>query len=78
MLLHNSLQRNGIATRLLEYICQDAAACGFNFVEAQAHKEFADDGFRGVLAMYEKCGVVVHAEKNGKIVVQKCLKTNRS
>ena len=70
-----NMQRMGVATKLLDYICQDAALEGFDFIEAQASKDFADDGFRGILSMYEKCGFYVHAERDDKIVVRKALKS---
>ena len=68
------MQKMGVATRLLEYVCQDAAADGFDFVEAYTHKEFMHDGFRGTLALYKNCGFHIHAEKDGKVVVRKYLK----
>ena len=68
------MQKMGVATRLLEYICQDAAADGFDFVEAYTHKEFTQDGFRGTLALYKNCGFSIYAEKDGKVVVRKSLK----
>jgi len=67
------LQKMGIATKMLEYICQDAKAGGFDYIEAQTQREFANDGFRGLYSMYEKCGFAVHAEKEGKIVMRKPL-----
>ncbi|MCL2557492.1 MAG: GNAT family N-acetyltransferase [Treponema sp.] len=67
-------QRMGIATNLLEYICKDAFNDGFDFIEAQTQKELADDGFRGPLAMYEKCGFTIYAEQEGKIVLRKALR----
>jgi len=69
------MQRMGIATKILDYICQDAAEEGFDFIEAQAVKEFADDGFRGLLSMYEKCGFSIRAEQAGKIIVRKALRS---
>ena len=68
------MQRAGVAAQLLEFICRDAAADGFDFVEAMTHREFTQDGFRGVLELYEKCGFVVHAECEGRVVVRKLLK----
>lgn len=32
----------GVATKLLERVCQDAAADGFDFVEAYVNKEFTE------------------------------------
>ena len=70
------MQRQGIATQLVERVCKDAAEEGFDFVEAYVNKDFIDtaEDFRGPLAMYEKCGFVGGAECDGKIVVRKALK----
>lgn len=70
------MQRMGLATKLLERVCQDAAADGFDFVEAYVHKEFnsVPHDFRGPLAMYEKCGFYIQSEREGKVVVRKALK----
>ena len=69
-------QRMGVATKLLERVCQDAAIDGFDFVEAYAHENFSDvpHDFRGPLTMYEKCGFIRQAERDGKVVVRKALK----
>lgn len=67
------MRRMGAATKLLEFICQDAAADGFDIVEAYTNIEFTQDGFKGPLEMYEKCGFSRHAEQDGKVVVQKLL-----
>ena len=65
-----------VATKLLERVCQDAAADDFDFIEAYVNKKFIDvaHDFRGPLAMYEKCGFSKHAEREGKVVVRKALK----
>ena len=68
------MQKMGIATQLLEHVCRDAAAEGFDFIEAQAQKKFHADGFRGMLSMYEKCGFSIYAEQGDKIIVRKILK----
>ncbi|MCL1788137.1 MAG: GNAT family N-acetyltransferase [Defluviitaleaceae bacterium] len=67
--------RMGVATQLLEYVCQDAAADGFDFVEAFPNKKLDDatKDHRGPLLMYEKCGFTKHAEKDGKVVMRKVL-----
>lgn len=67
-------KRKGVATQLLKYICQNAAADGFDYVEAYVNRTFGIHDFRGYLSMYEKCGFMMHAEKEGKIVVRKSLK----
>jgi len=70
------VQRMGVATKLLERVCQDAAAEGFDFVEAYLDKNITDvaHDWRGPLAMYEKCGFSQHAEREGRVVVRKALK----
>lgn len=70
------MQRKGVATKLLERVCQDAATDGFDFVEAYVNKEFTetDHEFRGPLTMYEKCGFSKYREREGKVVMRKALK----
>ena len=68
------VQRMGVATRLLEYICKDAASEGFDFVETNTYDGFMRDGFRGTLSMYEKCGFSIYAEHDEKIVVRRALR----
>ena len=73
------VQRTGVATQLLEYVCQDAAVEGFDFVEAFPYKEFTEaKDHRGPIAMYEKCGFRKCAEQEGKVVVRKWLNTEWS
>ena len=71
------VQRKGVATQLVERVCRDATDDGFGFVEAYTDDKFIDDGYRGPLAMYEKCGFEKCAEREGKIVVRKALKQPR-
>ena len=70
------VQRMGVATKLLERVCQDAAADGFDFAEAYVNKEFTetDHEFRGPLTMYEKCGFSRYGEREGRVVMRKALK----
>jgi len=68
------MQRTGIATRLVERVCSDAATDGFDFVEAYPKVEYAALDFMGPLMMYEKCGFVKSAEQDGRVVVRKALK----
>ena len=70
------MQRKGIASQLLECVCADAAADGFDFVEAYVNRNYvhADHDFRGPLEMYEKCGFSAYAERDGRVVVRKSLK----
>lgn len=70
------MQRMGVATKLLERVCHDAAADGFDYVEVYVNKDFTEgsDDFRGHPAMYEKCGFNIHAERESRIVMRKALK----
>ena len=62
-----------MATKLVERVCQDAAADGFDFVEAYPNKEYTELSHVGHLTMYEKCGFIKCAEQDGKVVVRKAL-----
>lgn len=75
-MIAQGMQRKGVATALVERVCKDAADDGFDYVEAYINKEYieTDHDFRGPLAMYEKCGFDVYAEREGKVVVRKALK----
>jgi len=66
------MKRKGIATRLVERVCEDAAGEGFDFVEAYADKD--DVNYRGPLELYIKCGFAISAEREGRVVVRKALK----
>jgi GNAT superfamily N-acetyltransferase len=70
------MQKKGIATKLLERVCKDAAEDGFDFAEGYVNKEFTNSvhDFRGPLTMYEKCGFTQCAEREGRVVVRKALK----
>jgi len=71
-----AMQRKGVATQLVERVCEDAAADGFDFVEAYPNKKFdnAAHDFRGPLAMYKRCGFRKHAKAKGMVVMRKALK----
>lgn len=70
------MKRKGIATKLLERVCRDAADDGFDFVEAYPNKKFIDEirDFMGPLEMYVRCGFVVHDEMDKVFIVRKPLK----
>lgn len=67
-------QRRGIATRLLQRVCQDAAREGYDFVEAYVDTNTESEDFRGYLKMYEKCGFRLFAQREGRAVVRRALK----
>lgn len=66
-------QRKGIATMLLERVCDDAKQDGFRFVEAYPDKILTEksEGFVGYTAMYEKLGFTVHYETENRCVMRK-------
>ena len=68
------MQRAGIATMLVERVCIDAAAEGFDFVEAYPSAVYTTLDYSGPLAMYEKCGFIKSSERDGKTVVRKAVK----
>ena len=68
-------QRMGVATQLLRCVCRDAAADGFDFIEAHTNKKFAAaTDFWGPMVMYEKCGFSKQGSQDEKIVMRKTLK----
>lgn len=70
------MQRKGVATKLVERVCRDAADEGFDFVEAYVNKKFveADHDFRGPLDMYLKCSFDKYAQREDRVTVRKALK----
>jgi len=70
------MQRKGVAARLLERVCADAARDGFDFVEAYPNKTFADVSadFMGPVGLFKKAGFITHCEADRKFVVRKRLR----
>ena len=71
------MQRKGIATQLLERVCNDAISDGFDVVEVYPKKEFVSVArdFMGPAAMYSKYGFHVYAElEDNEIIMRKQLK----
>ena len=66
-------QRLGVASKLVERVCKDAALDGFDYVEAYPNKEYVAPDCRGPLEMYVKCGFRQCAERDGRVVVRKAL-----
>ncbi len=75
-LIAPEMKRKGIAKQLLEYVCQDAADCGFDYVEAYPQKVTTDERmfFMGFSDMYKESGFCVYAETKDKFVMRKQLK----
>ena len=69
-------RRKGIATKLLEYVCEDAANDGFDYVEAYPNKEAKNlsSEFMGYSEMYSKSGFNVEYETEQEFVMRKHLK----
>lgn len=70
------MKRKGIATLLLERVCQDAARDSFDFVEAYPYKEsgYQSSDFGGHVEMYKKSGFQVSAEAEQGLVMRKPLR----
>jgi len=70
------MRRKGIATKLLERVCQDAATDGFDFVEAYPNSEYTDEArdFMGPARLFQKNGFTVHHETEQQLVMRKQLK----
>ena len=61
-------KRKGIASQLLERVCQDALNEGFDFVEAYPEQNFVDvfSAMSGPLNLYQKNGFEIIQEVNDK------------
>ncbi len=68
------MKRQGIATQLLERVCQDAAQEGFDFVEVYPHKDFREADFGGPFEMYQKSGFSMSHETEQGVVMRKALR----
>lgn len=71
------MKRRGIATRLVERVCQDAAQDHFDLVEAYPQRQFVNDvDYTGPIEMYEKCGFSVAYGAGDRVVVRWRVKEN--
>ena len=70
------LKRKGIATQLLERVCEDAIQDGFDIVEAYPYQEssYQSSDFGGHFEMYEKSGFHVSVETKHGLVMRRQLK----
>ncbi len=75
-LIAPDIRRKGIATKLLERVCEDAKADGFDMVEAYPNKAFVstENDFMGTVGMYEKSGFTTCYETGDKLIMRKSLK----
>ena len=70
------MKRKGIATQLLNRVCDDAVKDGFDFVEAYPYKNANPQSteFGGYQQMYQKCGFSIVFESEDRLVMRKKLK----
>lgn len=79
-LIAPDMRGQGIAKMLLEKVCEDAKAEGFDYIEAYPRKkrlfgkanEFSN--FQGPYKMFEQAGFTEYKKLSDKIVVRKYLK----
>ena len=67
------LRSRGIATKLLEKVCLDAADDGYEYVEAYPFNNGENRDYHGSKSMYEKNGFKDYSGDNGDNVVRKHL-----
>lgn len=67
------MKRKGIATLLLERVCEDAAQDGFDYVEAYPYQKsgYQSSDFGGYAEMYQKCGFQVLTTEKGLVMRKK-------
>jgi len=63
----------GVAAALLEYVCKDAKAEGFEFIEAYPFEHNENHAYHGPLTMYKKNGFEVCQQIEGCVVCRKIL-----
>ena len=70
------LKRQGIASKLLERVCDDAFLEGYDFVEAYPYVEsgYQSSDFGGYIAMYQKAGFVIYLETIKGPIMRKVLR----
>lgn len=70
------MKRKGIASLLLDRVCEDAAEEGFDLVEAYPYQEgsYLSSDFGGYVAMYEKCGFHVYLKTEHGLIMRKPLR----
>ena len=65
------VQRQGVASALLQRVIHDAKAEGFAAVEA--YPRCSEAGFSGPLSMYERAGFAITHTLENKLIVKKSL-----
>ena len=71
-----AMRGKGIATKLLERVCADAEADGYDFIEAYPPSGKCDmyAAHHGTVALFEKCGFAIHKQLNNDCVMRKYLR----
>jgi GNAT superfamily N-acetyltransferase len=74
-LIAPNMRGKGIATLLLDRVCRDAAADGFDYIEAYPHRGETDIfvNHHGPYALYEKFGFTLHKDMERDSIVRKYL-----
>ena len=69
------MKRKGIATQLLERVCEDALQDGYDFVETYPYKEsnYQSSDFGGHFEMYKKSGFYISLESEKGLIMRKKL-----
>ena len=70
------LRGKGVATKLLERVCEDAAADGYDYIEGYPLFGECDmyAAHHGTVALFEKCGFTIYKQIAHDCVVRKYLK----
>jgi len=66
-----AMRGKGIATKLVEKVCADAADEGYEYVEAYPYSHRPANDFHGSLTMYEKLGFVRTGEHRDDCVIMR-------
>jgi len=74
-LIAPSMRGKGIATKLLERVCADAEADGYDFIESYPPVEKCDmyAAHHGTVALFEKLGFAIHKQIGKSCVMRKYL-----
>jgi GNAT superfamily N-acetyltransferase len=69
------MRQKGIATQLLQRVCEEAAAEGYTYVEAYpgTGNENIHRNYHGPYSLYEKIGFSLHKELEDLSIVRKYL-----
>ena len=73
------MRGKGIATKLLERVCTDAEADGYDFIEGYPPAGTSDmyAAHHGTVALFEKCGFAIHKQLDNDCIMRKYLGDRR-